>query len=309
MGNMANEALARMREDGVDPSQTLGELDAAGGLAPGTGGDTPPQNQPPPAGESNTDTRAGDRGTPESIPYARFKEVNDQLAALKGYEQLRDYGYDPDSLGRLAAFDARFAEDPFGTVALVVDALDLPEDKKEAIVELLGASSDDTPPSGSGGEREDADDTSRLSPDDAEALEWARQARAREAESQQTEREQAFAAEVRGHWNDMDKDEQLPEVKEQTQLMYVSMAARMGGYRSTQELAEKARELYLEERESILGSVVSARGERTGSPRRVPSGGPPAPEPEKFPDLRAASKAAEADIKAGRLPSLGRIGG
>src|SRR5437868_1504666 len=81
-----------------------------GAEAPAAGTEETPPATAPPAAEPTTPDREG--GPPETIPYARFKEVNDQLAELKGYSQFSELGYDPDSLGRLVSLESAFAEDP-----------------------------------------------------------------------------------------------------------------------------------------------------------------------------------------------------
>src|SRR5262245_59020122 len=101
MSGMANEMAARMAQEGQAPTQDQGGV-------PGNEGAVSPS-----AGTSNTDM--GQQGrTPESIPYARFKEVNDRLSGLRGYEELQQYGYDADSLRRLASFEQQWQADPVG---------------------------------------------------------------------------------------------------------------------------------------------------------------------------------------------------
>src|SRR6266567_3287770 len=119
MSGMASEMEARMRAEGETP-------------APGTG-ETPAAAQTPSAETLNAETSGG---PPETIPYARFKEVNDQLQTLKGYDQLREWGYEPDSLARLAQFEAAWLSDPMGTWQAMADNLDLPQEVKDALGKL-----------------------------------------------------------------------------------------------------------------------------------------------------------------------------
>src|SRR5262252_7575832 len=116
MSGMANEMEARMNEAGLPPE----------GEVPGNVGGAVPS-----AGTSNTEAAQG--GPPESIPYARFKEVNDRLAGLRGYEDLAQYGYDADSLRRLASFEQQYQADPIGVWRSMATNLDLPPDVLEAI--------------------------------------------------------------------------------------------------------------------------------------------------------------------------------
>src|SRR4051794_14505307 len=107
MSGMADEMRARMEADGG-----AGLPGGDTGASPGNAGE-PPITEPPTAGSSNTDTGSGN-GAPDTIPYARFKEVNDRYAELKPFEELTSFGYDADSLRRLAAFEAGYLQDPYG---------------------------------------------------------------------------------------------------------------------------------------------------------------------------------------------------
>src|SRR3954465_12667336 len=104
MSGLADEMSRRMAEDG------------GAGLPPESPGDVVPGNEgrsptpaAPPAGESNADTQP-DAGHTDTIPYARFKEVNDRLAELRPFEELTTYGCDADSLRRLAAFETGYMQ-------------------------------------------------------------------------------------------------------------------------------------------------------------------------------------------------------
>src|SRR5262245_30066812 len=135
MSGMADEMAARMAAD---------QAGAPAGEVPGsTGGAVPP------AGAINTDTAQG-QGPPESIPYARFKEVNDRLAGLRGYEDLAQYGYDADSLRRLASFEQQYQADPIGVWRSMATNLDLPPDVLEAINRFADAPPAVSPAEGNG---------------------------------------------------------------------------------------------------------------------------------------------------------------
>src|SRR5262245_46832489 len=96
--------------------------------ASGTGETTSGDDQTPPAGAQNTDNESG--GTPpETIPYSRFKEVND---AYRPYKELSDVGYDADSLRQLAEFETSFKVDPVSTWLAVAANIDgLPQEMKD----------------------------------------------------------------------------------------------------------------------------------------------------------------------------------
>src|SRR5215472_970008 len=181
MSGMADEMARRMAEDG------------GAGAVPGSGGAPPPESTPP-AGASNTDT-VDSGGPPDTIPYARFKEVNDQLSQLRGYEQLRDFGYDPDSLGRLAAFEAQWLQDPYGTWKTLGDNLDLPQDLKERIEAHLNAQTESG--SAEGEPSTTAPTPAALTPEDQARLDYVDRVRARDEESYRQEQ----LGVVVGHWN------------------------------------------------------------------------------------------------------------
>jgi hypothetical protein len=274
------------------------EADGGAGLAPGSA-DTPPPADTPAAGPSTTETYQ-QGGPPESIPYARFKEVNDRLAELKGYEDLAQYGYDPDSLGRLAAFEAQYMTDPVATVARMVEDLDVPQEVKDQWSSLAGQSAGSSTPSTpaeGGGTPESSDtDTSTLPPDVQEKLRWIDRKQAEEAQSAN----EAVLDSVLSHWDNLDREAQL-ETPKHVQLAFVSAAAAGGGFTNAQQLAENARGQLMAYRDSTLGSVVGSG--RAGGTPALPGSGPAAPELPNFTDLRDASKQALADIQAGRLPT------
>jgi hypothetical protein len=273
------------------------DADAGAGLAPGSA-ETPPAEQAPAAGPSTTET-PGQQGPPENIPYARFKEVNDRLGELRGYEELAQYGYDPDSLGRLAAFEAQYMTDPIATVARMVEDLDVPQEVKDQWTSLAGQPAGSSTPSSApegGAPPAEQTDPSNLPPDVQEKLRWIDQKQAEEAQNAN----EAVLDSVISHWDSLDREAQLDTPKH-VQLAFISAAAAGGGFTNTQQLAELARGQLMAYRDSTLGSVVGSG--RAGGAPALPGGGPAAPELPNFTDLRDASKQALADIQAGRLPT------
>jgi hypothetical protein len=294
MSGMADEMARRIEADGgaglpPDARET--------GAAPGTGGESQAQQPPPPAGESNTDT--GGR-QPESIPYARFKEVNDRLKGYEGFDTLIEYGYDPDSLGRLAAFEAQYLTDPIGTWKALADNLDLPQELADALEQHLSGAAPTTPQAGraEGKPPANAGDVPQQDPEMKEALEWVKSRRERERD----DAEQKLLDDTLSHWDKLDKQEGI-ETPEHIKLAHLSAMGNSGVvFRTVDELVEAARKPVVEYRGSILGGAV--RTGRQGSPLAVPGSASAATEPIDFgTDIRAATKAAEAAIARGELPT------
>lgn len=297
MGNMANEMQARIEADGG-----AGLVEGAGGV-PGNEGGSQGAPPAPPAAEPSTTVPAGGQ-PPESIPYARFKEVNDRLKGLEGYETLSQYGYDPDSLGRLAAFEAQYQTDPVGVWRSMADNLDLPQELMEALDSHLTASNgraEGTPPA-------NEPSATNLPPEVQKKLELLDTIEAERAEAAQN----AALDRVVVAWDALDKADNItpPEdpkeraVFERTRLMAISAAAGSGQqYRTAEEMANAARESILQYRDVVLGGAIRRTGQG-GSPPALP-GSPPVPSgPVKFKDLREASKAAEEALKRGELPGI-----
>jgi hypothetical protein len=278
---MADRMAAQIEQDGGL------EGDAA---APGTGTGDPTGDTP--AGAENTDT--GRQGPPESIPYSRFQEVNGRYNELKQYEQLAEYGIEPDSAVRLASFEAAYVEDPKGIISSLIDSQqDLPEETKAAMRELLRQEST----AGAQGDQEEGTGEAVIPPEVAQRLAYVDQLRARDAE---VESQQRLDLVVR-HWDGLDEQDSL-DVPERTKLVWIASAAGQGGYETLEQLAEAARGAYLEDRDHSLGSAVRSR--ETGTPRSVPGGTAAPSPPEEFKDFGAANKQIMADIKAGRLPGM-----
>jgi|SRR5215472_6997479 len=280
MGEMADRMQAAIEADGGV------EGDAA---VPGTGTEDTPTT---PRGD-NTDT--GRSGPPETIPYSRFQEVNSQYQALKQYEELAQYGIEPDSAVRLANFEAAYVQDPKGIISSLIDGQqDLSDETKAAMRSLLQQEARAGAQDLEDGEQNGA---AAIPPDVQRRLEQVDQImQEREAADQQ-----ARLDIVVRHWDGLDKQDGV-DVPERTKLVWISAAAARGGFETLEQLSEAARTSYFEDRDHTLGSAVQSRD--TGTPRTVPgSAAAPSP-PEEFKDFGAANKQIMADIKAGRLPGM-----
>jgi hypothetical protein len=274
MGDMAHEsmesAVKRAEEDMADTS------------VPGTGEEAPDSQ---PSRDDKTDT-----GRPESIPYARFKEVNDQLRELKGFASVAEAGYDSDSVSRLIAFEQAYGEDPTGTVSSVIESMDLPDTTKQAIMGLLG-----------NGEPAQTDDTDDNEPD--EPPEWAKPIIEDHASRQKAEEDKFYNDLLTAginHWKTLDEKDGI-DTPDRIILRQIRASVDDGEFSTIEELAESARSELMGYREETLGSALSAR--RAG-PRSVPGSGVPTSEPVKFDSLKEATKAAELAIQRGELPPI-----
>ena len=298
MSDMAGEMAARMTADGYDPQN---DLITPGAAEPGTDGTASPTPAPP-AEALTTDTQPGGQ-EPGPVPYSRFKEVNDELSVLREYRTLYDYGYDPDSLSRLANFEANYVQDPGNTVMLLVDNLDLPEESKTQIREMLTADNGETPAGGG--------TPSTPQQGDSEPPEWfkpyaERVAREDQARSEATEMEQRNAAlnEVIASWDEADKAAGLKGPREGVKLALIASHAASGQYNDPQSLAAAARAEWIAEREDAIGSHFVPPGSATG-PRSVPgSAAAPSPAQSFGGDIKKASQAAAAAMERGELPRV-----
>jgi hypothetical protein len=275
-----------MRADEVDPDA---------GAVPGSGApETPPA---PPAAEPYTPDSGADGGTPESIPYARFKEVNDRYAAIKPFEDLTALGYDADSLRRLAEFEAAYIQDPIGTVESLARTLELPEDVIEGIVAAKAGANPTVPAEGI---EEPPPAPAQMSPEDKQRLEYVDQLQKREQEA--TANAQLNA--VISAWDELDTaDEHV--IPERLKLMAIAETLRNPPpgveLRTYDDVAKAARQPFIEYRDSELGAAVRTGNRGTPSlPGSAPAGAPPV----KFTNLRQASRAAEEAIKRGELPGI-----
>lgn len=327
MSDMAARMAQQMRDDGIDPSgagdqvpmvevppvETPGGVTGSRGAAAtgseGRGTAAPPV--PPPAEALNTDR--GD-GEPGPVPYARFREVNDQLRELKDledYRQFKEYGYDPDSLGRLAAFEAQYLRSPKETIALLIGDQDLPEEAKSAIIQHLGVQDPSvTPPAGAGDEQSGDGQAPPLSKEDRELLNWAKERREQEAREMQNAQSNAQLAAVVNAWTEMDKKDGLHgenAVPDRIKYRYIASAFSSGAqFRTFDQAAEAARREFLEEQDIMLRTAV--RGGRNGGslPPSLPGGAAP-PAPARVEGLKTfadANKLVHAALTEGRLPPM-----
>lgn len=296
MSGMANEMAARMREDGVNLE--------GGAAEPGTGGTTPPPAAPS-AETLNAETQQGGQ-EPGPVPYSRFREVNEAYQNLRGYETLMQYGYDPDSLGRLAQFEAAWVQDPSSTVAQMVDNLDLPDESKNQIRELLEAEADEAS-AGAGTPTTPAADGGEEPPAWAKPLieDYQGRTAASQAQAEDAQRQQALD-EVLGIWNEMDTAAGI-KTTEGVKLALIASHASSGRYQDARSLAEGARAEYISDREAAMGSAIVPSSGGIG-PRSVPRSAAAASPPQKFRDLREATKAAMGAIERGELPPI-NLGG
>lgn len=262
--------------------------DEAAGLVGGT--PAPGTEETPTPDQSARTENIETGGPPESIPYARFKEVNDQLRELKGYTPLAEAGYDPDSVGRLVAFEAAYQEDPTGTIASVVEAMDLPDTTKNAVTAMLR--------NGVLAQDDDVEETEPEEPPDwAKPLIEDHNARAEAEESQYYDN---LLQKGINHWQAKDKEEGVT-TPERIILRQIRASVDDGNFSTIEELSEHARSELMGYREETLGSALVNR--RTG-PSSIPGSGVPRSEPAKFGSMKEATKAAEAAIRRGELPPI-----
>jgi hypothetical protein len=299
MSGMADEMARRLEADG---GSGLPGGDGAG-VAPGADGGSPPAPAPPAAGPSTTDTGADGR-TPDTIPYARFKEVNDGYARLRDLEPLVEYGYDSDSLGQLAAFHQAYSADPVGTWAGMADNLDLPQELKDQIKAHLTSDAGSQPGPSAGTPSAQTPTPAPELPDEVKRrLEYVDRLQAREAEAERN----AMLDRVMATWDTLEANDGIPAEQRTSEAMKLNMIAAMGAsgrqFATVEELAKAGYDTVSGHNASVLGGAV--RTGRTGAPLSVPGGAPAPAAPINFGgDIRAATKAAEAAIARGELPSL-----
>jgi hypothetical protein len=140
-----------------------------------------------------------------------------------------------------------------------------------------------------------------------EALEFVREQR----QEKEQAASQALLDEVLDHWTRMDKEDNIPEnaqTPRAIKLAQIAAISEQGGFDSMEKLAEMARQPVVQWRDALVGSSVTTRGDGTGPPTTVPPGAPPPGQARDFRDeadpLAAATRAAMADLQAGRLPKL-----
>jgi hypothetical protein len=258
--------------------------DTQGAPVGGTGGAPAAQTPTQPAGASNTDRSAA--GPPDTIPYTRFKEVNEKYQELKQFEQLQELGYTADSLQGLAEFEASLYTDPAETWLSLGERLDdLPQDVKDVIARHRDGNA------GAAGEESIAPNPQAVG-DSPPA--WAepllddyqdRQVQAEDAARRQT------LDSILGKWDQADKDEGIRETPVSVKLSFI--AAHAGQGTSEEEILQAARTAAMAYRNDILGNEsVPGPLAGGGSPRPVPpSGAPPSTShvPKTLEDARLAA--------------------
>lgn len=274
-------------------SQIQPETPGAVPQAPAAGTEeTPPVATPPPAEATTIPEREG--VPPETIPYARFKEVNDQLAELRDYRQFSELGYDPDSLGRLVNLESSFAQDPLGTLGQIIDQIEeIPDGRKAALKDLIEVQPAPESPAVGDAQTDDSDEPPKWAKPLIEDYDTRRASEEQQANEAQLDS-------IVSHWRQLDEKAGIT-TREEDMLAYIMATASRADpdIQSLEQLAEAARDQRLAAREADLGGAVIRRGE--GSPLAVPAGGAAATQPVEFRDIGKASKAALADIQAGRL--------
>lgn len=280
----------------VDPISGLlyeHETTVDGAVAPGTG-ETPGDPPDPSAETLNTDNDQGG-GPPETIPYPRFKEVNDQLAELRGFKQLKDVGYDADSLRQLAEFEASFRASPVETWFAIADQIqELPSAVREVVRQHLSASDTTNAPAKPG------DDTAGK---EGEVPEWAKPllTKVDEVTGKLSQREEREAEDARqrsldgmiAKWKKLDEESGLKKSADEAHMLTFIMAhANTSQDKSLDEILESARAEWLAIREDAVGSELLPGG--TNVPRTVPGSAAPinaAGTPKTLAEASARAKA------------------
>lgn len=264
--------------------------------APGTG-ETPGTPTGTPAEAQNTGTPQ-DGSTPETIPYSRFKEVND---AYRPYKELEGIGYDADSLHRLAGFEAAYIQDPYSVLGELVDGLaDLPDDTKALLKEHLTPQGNADPPAG---QNRDEQTPADEPPEWAKPLlqDYTERQSASEAKAQSDQLDEVIRL-----WDEADAKDEV-ETPMNTKLAYIAINGPH--FQSVEEIASAARADAMGYRQHVLGGTRTTLRDSlaSGSPHPVPGGGGVTPAPSVTPKTIAeATAAARAAIEAGTLPTPGR---
>jgi len=260
-----------------------------GAPTPGTGEEAEPLDDTS-AETLTTDTESG---PPATIPYSRFKEVNDQLASLRPFKDLASAGYDADSLRQLAEFEAAFRADPVTTwFHIAKDIQGLPDEVRTVIQQHFtdGAPTSPTPATAPTAETPDGG-----------IPEWAKPLlqtvgslaeRDREREQQRiSETNQRTLDDILARWHQADEKDEIKSTSEERMLTYIMAAANGAG--SDEEILDRARGEWLAERDFVLSSAVTRPGEGGRSPLTVPGGGAPPNVPDRPRTLAEASARAK----------------
>lgn len=271
------------------------QTDPSGATVPGTG-ETPPATPDSSAGTQNTDTGQGN-GPPETIPYARFKEVND---ALRPFKELEARGYSADQLQRLVEWEQEFEADPGNAWLRIADQIkgNLPDPVKQALDAIVAAPPAGKPDSvGEGDSDKPPKWFSEVVERDIKPLKEDLEQR---RQNDEMARRDGILNSILQLWDEADKKDKI-ETPRATMLTYISSAAASGEANTAEEVFDLARKQALGYRESVLKGAVQP-GQGPTPPASVPGSGAPAGAPpitpKTFEEARALAKAA---AEQGRL--------
>lgn len=272
------------------------EFPESGGAAPpapGTGTIDPNDPSAPPPGAYPV----ADQDPPGPVPYARFREVNDQRRTLEEeiqpYRELVESGYGAEDLTRLTTWEQEYVQDPVGTWLRQAAEIDgLPDAVKAAIASVgeSGASTQGVPSADGSPPPEAApqvDDELRQRVEELYADRQAREAR------EQEEAVSAFYDGLVSAWKQLDEAQGIVTPDE---AIHSFLAGASPNATSAEDILRQGRETFLAARESILSSAtLPARGPGQTVPRPVPGGGGGSAPPVRPRTLAEARRAAEAD--------------
>jgi hypothetical protein len=271
-------------------SAAAAAIEADGGSAPGTEGTPAPQTQSSQPAEASTTEMGTESSTPDSVPYSRFKEVNDQL---RPWKEFQEFGHDANSLRQLVEWERSFNLDPAASWMSVAEQIEqLPQNVRDAVMMNLQAQGSQNPsPNASEGE---------TTPTGEEPPEWARPLiedyQSRTEREEQKANDQALES-MLDWWTEQDKSDGIQSPDKKYMLTFIS--GNSGEADSLEDLQQRARNEWKELREAELrASVDTSRG---GAPLPVPGGGPASNPPPKPSTLSEASRRAIADIRSGVL--------
>jgi hypothetical protein len=271
-----------------------------GAPAAGTGGDTGGTAPGSSAGTENTDTPQGG-SPPETVPYSRFKEVNDQLRTMKpaaeAVQQITDEtGRSPADLYRLARWEQDYEQNPVEAWVAVAEGIEnLPEEIRSAVVAHRQKTTTQ-PPAPSG--------TPPASPGDSNSdpPEWAKPL-VKDFEDRQNrelvERRQSFLDDLCSKWDEQDKADNLIDDQGKGAVpknIKLSFIAGNLAQQDPDKILAAARGEAKEFRDLTLEPVVVRPG-GPKPPTPVPVGAAPSAPPVKirsFKDAKLAAREAQA---------------
>lgn len=245
-------------------------------VASGTGSDSAEVDSS--AETLNTDSQGG---PPETVPYSRFKEVNDRYTPFRELEKV---GYDADSLRQLAVWNSSFTNDPVGTWLDLATKIDgMPDEVRSAIEAAMNGES-----------VTDYDDESEeaTTDSDEEMPEWARDIQERQAQADAREAAAAAKAEEEGRmetlnwilkeWDTRIETMDLEPVDEKRKLSFIAGAA--GTSSDPQKILDEAFDDWMNVREGAQSHIH--RSGPVPTPKAVPGGaavtGADKPAPKTF---------------------------